>query len=76
MNTSYASGFQSIKDLTARETEVLNSLLRALCDKEIARSLDISNRTVRFHVGNIFRKFNVATRSELLVACFHQRAVA
>jgi DNA-binding NarL/FixJ family response regulator len=48
--------------LTPREEEVIGLLLRRLCNKEIASALGISERTVRFHLENIFDKIGVRDR--------------
>jgi DNA-binding NarL/FixJ family response regulator len=51
--------------LTAREGEVLRLLMRRLTNKEIARRLAISERTVKFHVSNILTKFDLEDRHGL-----------
>ena len=55
--------------LTPREQEVLDFLLRRLSNKEIASILRISERTIKFHVGNIFHKLHVTSRQELSATC-------
>jgi DNA-binding NarL/FixJ family response regulator len=52
--------------LTARENQILQLVLRRLSNKEIAGALQISERTVKFHVSNIFTKLQVGNRRELL----------
>jgi DNA-binding NarL/FixJ family response regulator len=54
-------------ELTEREREVLGLIARNLTNPEIARSLDISGKTVRNHVSNIFSKLQVADRAEAIV---------
>ena len=49
--------------LTPREIEVLAALGQGLTNKAIARRLDISLHTVKFHVEAIFRKLGVRTRA-------------
>ena len=51
--------------LTQREREVMEFLLRRLSNKEIATILRISETTVKFHVGHIFKKLHVSSRQEL-----------
>jgi DNA-binding NarL/FixJ family response regulator len=51
-------------DLTPRELAVVRAVARGLSNKEIARELWITEQTVKFHLGNIFRKFAVANRTE------------
>ena len=50
--------------LTEREVEVLGMLLRGLANKQIAAELALSEHTVKFHVSSIYRKLNVANRTE------------
>ncbi|GGZ94213.1 hypothetical protein DC083_07130 [Ignatzschineria ureiclastica] len=59
--------------LTPREEEILNWLVKGSSNKEIARILDISESTVKVHVQNILKKFNVTSRVEAAVyAIRHQ----
>jgi DNA-binding CsgD family transcriptional regulator/predicted membrane protein len=53
--------------LTRREWEVVNLLLQGDSNKRIASSLDISVRTVEFHLKNIYAKFQVNSRIELIL---------
>ena len=50
--------------LTAREREVLGLLGRGLSNKMIARDLQISEHTVKFHVSSIYAKLDAASRTE------------
>lgn len=52
--------------LTRREEEVLGGVLRSLANKEIAASLNLSERTVKFHVSSLLTKFRVRGRMELV----------
>ncbi len=52
--------------LTAREGQVLQLLMRRLANREIASSLGISERTVKFHVSNILGKLQLEDRRGLL----------
>ncbi|HLW01054.1 MAG TPA: hybrid sensor histidine kinase/response regulator transcription factor [Ktedonobacterales bacterium] len=52
--------------LTARESEVLRALANGLRNKEIARQLYVSERTVTFHLANIYQKLGVTSRTEAL----------
>jgi DNA-binding CsgD family transcriptional regulator len=51
--------------LTRREKEVLGGVMRSLANKEIAASLNLSERTVKFHVSSLLTKFRVRGRMEL-----------
>jgi DNA-binding CsgD family transcriptional regulator len=50
--------------LTPRELDVLEHLVRGETNADIARSLVVSEGTVKFHVKNILRKMNAANRAE------------
>jgi len=50
--------------LTEREVAVLGLIARGLTDQEIAGTLSITIRTVRFHVSNILSKLHVANRTQ------------
>jgi len=52
--------------LTNRELEVLKLLAKGYSNNHIAENLVISERTVRFHVRNLYDKLHINTRSELL----------
>jgi DNA-binding NarL/FixJ family response regulator len=55
------------RDLTEREREVLEGLLQNLQNKEIAKKLQISERTAKFHVSNLLAKFGVQRRADLIL---------
>lgn len=48
--------------LTARELEVLRLIAAEKTDKEIAHQLEISERTVRYHLESINKKLGTMTR--------------
>jgi DNA-binding CsgD family transcriptional regulator len=52
--------------LTRREDEVLSGLMNSLANKEIAANLNLSERTVKFHVSSLLAKFRVRGRMELV----------
>jgi DNA-binding NarL/FixJ family response regulator len=52
--------------LTAREQEVLRLLARGLRNKEMAARLHVSERTINFHLANIYQKLNVSGRTGAL----------
>jgi DNA-binding NarL/FixJ family response regulator len=56
-----------IDSLTSREMEVLIEVANGLFNKEIATSLNISERTVKNHVSNIFKKIEVSDRTQAAV---------
>lgn len=56
-----------IESLTKRELEVLVQVANGMFNKEIAISLNISERTVKNHISNIFKKIEVADRTQAAV---------
>lgn len=52
--------------LTRREEEVLAGVSDSLSNKEIASNLNLSERTVKFHVSSLLAKFQVRGRMELV----------
>lgn len=58
---------EKLKSLTRREIEVLKTIAAGLLNKEIATNLGISERTVKNHISNIFKKIDVADRTQAAV---------
>ena len=56
-----------IPDLTPREEEVLQLVAEGLTNKAIARQLDISNHTVKFHINALMSKLDAQSRTEAVV---------
>ncbi|GAB3625848.1 LuxR family transcriptional regulator [Pandoraea terrae] len=56
-----------IEMLTPREIDVLRMLAEGLGNKEIARHLDISDNTVKFHLSSIFGKLGASSRTEAVM---------
>jgi DNA-binding NarL/FixJ family response regulator len=53
--------------LTAREKETLDLLAKGYLYKEIAHEMGVRMETVSFHLGNIYRKLHVRTRTEAVL---------
>ena len=51
--------------LTAREEEVLTLVKKKCSNKEIAAAVNISERTVKFHISNLLAKFGYGDRRHL-----------
>ncbi len=62
--------------LTPREREVLEALARGARNGEIARTLGISERTVKAHLASIYQKLGVASRAAAVAAAFDRRLIA
>jgi DNA-binding NarL/FixJ family response regulator len=67
---------ETATQLSPREQEVLETLLENLANKEIASKLNISERTVKFHVSNLLSKFGVRRRADLILLCYQRRSGA
>ena len=52
--------------LSARENQVYSRLILGRVNKEIAGDLNMSYRTVKFHVSSLLRKFDCENRGELI----------
>lgn len=52
----------TLSDLTARELEILQLVLAGLTNKAIANELYICEKTVEFHLDNIYTKTGARTR--------------
>lgn len=57
-------------NLTAREVEVLGLIAEGMINKEIAKQLYISEKTVKNHVSNIFKKLDVSDRTQAAIYAF------
>lgn len=58
---------EKIESMTKREAEVLILVANGMFNKEIATKLNISERTVKNHISNIFKKIDVADRTQAAV---------
>ena len=57
--------------LTSRELQLVGAVVAALGNKDIAKSLGISEKTVKHHLTNIFDKLGVSSRLELALFAVH-----
>jgi DNA-binding NarL/FixJ family response regulator len=62
--------------LTAREVEVVRLVGRGLANKEIARELVVSVRTVEAHITNALNKLDMRSRAQLAIWAAEQRLLA
>ncbi|WP_445157445.1 LuxR C-terminal-related transcriptional regulator [Halomonas sp. E14] len=56
-----------LSELTERERAVAMAVAEGVSNKEVARRLNITERTVKAHLGAVFRKTGVRDRMQLLV---------
>ncbi len=57
-------------NLTSREKEVLELIAEGLINREIAKKLYISEKTVKNHVSNIFKKLKVSDRTQAAIYAY------
>lgn len=62
-------------ELTERESEILGCLVDGLSNKEVAEQLGISDKTVKIHVSNIFKKLKVKSRSQAVIYAIQHQLV-
>lgn len=55
------------ENLTEKEQEIIELVIRGMTNKEIAEQLGIGDQTVKIHLGDIFSKLRVSKRLELLL---------
>jgi len=65
-----SSDYRLIEPLTDRELRFLDCLAHGVSNKEIARSLCVSENTVKFHLKNVYSKFAVRTRLQAIKAAY------
>jgi DNA-binding CsgD family transcriptional regulator len=65
-------GGRSSARLTAREREVLGLVAAGISNKGIARALQVSPNTVKFHIAAILQKFDASSRAEAVVAALRR----
>ncbi|BFT31648.1 hypothetical protein D210916BOD24_28240 [Alteromonas sp. D210916BOD_24] len=56
--------------LSKRELQVAHKIMEGHSNKVIASELFISERTVKFHCANIYKKLNISNRTALIANCF------
>jgi DNA-binding NarL/FixJ family response regulator len=59
-----ASKFDLIHNLTTREREVLNLVASGMSNKQVARQLNLHEKTIKHHMTQIMAKLDVANRTE------------
>ena len=66
---------EKLESLTKREIEILTQVAGGMFNKEIANNLDISERTVKNHISNIFKKIDVSDRTQAAVFAIRNNIV-
>ena len=63
-------------DLTEREREVLDLMVKGMDNNKIAETLVVSRSTVKFHVSNILSKLFATSRTEAVVIALQHHLVS
>ncbi|QJR81469.1 response regulator transcription factor [Alteromonas pelagimontana] len=71
-DTSKSSVEERLALLSKRELQVAHKIMEGLPNKTIASQLFISERTVKFHCANIYRKLDIRNRASLMASFFRQ----
>ena len=66
---------EKLETLTKREMEILTQVAGGMFNKEIAINLNISERTVKNHISNIFKKIEVSDRTQAAVFAIRNNIV-
>ena len=65
----------SLVELTPREHEVLQELAQGFANKQIAYTLNITERTVKFHLNSIFQKLGAHNRTEAVSIAYERELI-
>jgi DNA-binding NarL/FixJ family response regulator len=61
--------------LTERELEVIRALAQGMSDRQIAATLGISEKTVRNHTSNIYRKLHIFDRTQAVIYAIREGVI-
>lgn len=64
-----------IESVTRREHEIINMVSRGMKNKEIGKTLFISEATVRHHLSSIYSKLDLADRLNLVIYCYRHNLI-
>lgn len=66
--------FLKDQNLTVTEFRVLTKVLEGGSNRDIASKMGVGEKTIKFHLTNIYKKVNVASRAQLIVKCLSHYA--
>ncbi len=67
LSAGQTSATVAFPELTAREREILDLVARGLDNTSVSRRLDLSPKTIRNNLSNVFTKLQVADRSQAII---------
>ena len=62
--------------LTPREMDVIGCIAKGFSNQDIAQALFVSEKTVKNHLTNIFKKINVSDRTQALIYVLKNKIMA
>lgn len=62
----FLRGYFLKKNLSKSEVEVVILVLQGLINREVANRLCVAEKTIKFHLGNAYKKLNISRRSQLI----------
>jgi DNA-binding NarL/FixJ family response regulator len=71
-----AAASEGATSLSEREAVILEAVARGLSNREIGGELWISEQTVKFHLGNLYRKLGVSSRTQAARYAYRTGVVA
>src|SRR5688572_3484510 len=69
------TGSRLAPPLTERELEVIRALAQGMSDRQIAGTLGISEKTVRHHTSNIYRKLHIFDRTQAVIYAIREGVI-
>ena len=62
----FLRGYFLKKTLSKSEVEVVILVLQGLINRDVANRLCVAEKTIKFHLGNAYKKLNISRRSQLI----------
>jgi DNA-binding NarL/FixJ family response regulator len=62
---------QFVAKITQREFDILSEIYKGKSNKQICKTLNISENTTKYHIKNLYSKMDVNSRTELLAKVMH-----
>jgi LuxR family transcriptional regulator, positive regulator of biofilm formation len=59
--------FYKMKKISKAEQEIISFVMKGMSNKEIANSRFVTEKTVKFHLTNIYKKLTIKSRHQLIV---------
>ncbi len=58
------------KQLSRREIQVVDQVIKGVSNREVANALFVTEKTIKFHLTNIYKKLNIRNRNALIVLMY------